>query len=331
MDYGRAEIRDLAFRFFEEVCRNYDVDGVELDFFRHPVYFKSTAQGKPATAEECGQMTDLLKRIRTMADDVGRARGKPILLAVKLPDSLEYCKKMGLDLQTWLKDGLFDLFIPCGYFQLNEWDYSIALARKYGVKVYPSLDEPRLKDKDANAARRSVAGYRGRAADVLRSGGDGVYLFNFSEDEPQLLLECGDAARLGGLDCDYFACPRGVGTAAGGNYPLDKYLKLETLNPGNPKSLTAGKIVTSRVRVANIPNDASTTLRVQVKKLAVNPVANFNGKEIALHASGNDWLEAKLEKTIVKPGVNVVSLTLPAGSATAQWTDLVLQVRPAVK
>ena len=37
VDYGRPEIRELAFRYFEEVCRNYDVDGVELDFFRHPV------------------------------------------------------------------------------------------------------------------------------------------------------------------------------------------------------------------------------------------------------------------------------------------------------
>ncbi|MCX7008881.1 MAG: family 10 glycosylhydrolase, partial [Kiritimatiellaeota bacterium] len=35
VDYARPEIRDLAFRFIEEVCRNYDVDGVELDFFRH--------------------------------------------------------------------------------------------------------------------------------------------------------------------------------------------------------------------------------------------------------------------------------------------------------
>ena len=34
MDYGRPEIRDLAFRFVEEVCRNYDVDGVELDFVK---------------------------------------------------------------------------------------------------------------------------------------------------------------------------------------------------------------------------------------------------------------------------------------------------------
>jgi len=40
VDYTRPEIRDLAFRYVEEVCLGYDVDGVELDFFRHPVFFR---------------------------------------------------------------------------------------------------------------------------------------------------------------------------------------------------------------------------------------------------------------------------------------------------
>ncbi|MEO6741748.1 MAG: hypothetical protein ABIP20_16005 [Chthoniobacteraceae bacterium] len=43
VDFTRAEIRDLAFRYVEEVCQNYEVDGVELDFFRHPVFFKRAA------------------------------------------------------------------------------------------------------------------------------------------------------------------------------------------------------------------------------------------------------------------------------------------------
>jgi hypothetical protein len=49
VDYALPEIRDLAFRFIEEVCRGYDVDGVELDFFRHLCYFKSTALGGTAS------------------------------------------------------------------------------------------------------------------------------------------------------------------------------------------------------------------------------------------------------------------------------------------
>jgi hypothetical protein len=45
VDYGRAEVRELAFRTIEEVCHRYDVDGVELDFFRHPFLFKRQGWG----------------------------------------------------------------------------------------------------------------------------------------------------------------------------------------------------------------------------------------------------------------------------------------------
>ena len=34
VDYGRPEIRELAFRYVEEVCQNYDVDGIDLDFLQ---------------------------------------------------------------------------------------------------------------------------------------------------------------------------------------------------------------------------------------------------------------------------------------------------------
>ena len=62
VDFGRAEVRDLAFRYVEEVCRNYDVDGVELDFFRHPIFFKHNAQGLPCDDEDRAQMTGLLQK-----------------------------------------------------------------------------------------------------------------------------------------------------------------------------------------------------------------------------------------------------------------------------
>src|SRR6185503_10513162 len=130
VDYGPAEIRELAFRHAEEVCRNYDVDGIELDFFRHALFFRSSATGARATTEELGQMTDLLRRIRTMADEVGAQRGRPILLAMRVPDSIEYCGAIGLDLETWLKNDLLDLLITTGYVQLNPLDYSVALARR---------------------------------------------------------------------------------------------------------------------------------------------------------------------------------------------------------
>ncbi len=93
----------MAFQYTEEVCRNYDISGVELDFFRHPVFFKRAAMtGTPCNAEESALMTQLMRRIRIMTEEVAQLRGKPILLAVRVPDSTEYAKACGLDVETWL-------------------------------------------------------------------------------------------------------------------------------------------------------------------------------------------------------------------------------------
>ncbi len=335
VNFALPEVRELAFRYIEEVCRNYDIDGIELDFFRHPVFFKSTSRGEPATPAELEAMTDLVKRVRAMTEEVGTRRGKPILIAMKVPDSVEYCRTIGLDLESWLKQDCLDLLVPGGYFQINDWDYSIALARKYGVKVYPSLDESRLKDKDANALRVATSGYRGRAASAWAAGADGVYFFNFNDTKPDesLLKEAGDPQVLSKRDRDYFASPRGVGNAAGGNHPFEKFLTIETLNPSNPKELVPGKPVVARLHTGESTKGetpANYMLRLQLKPLpeARYVRANWNGKAIDI-VTKMGWFESQVAADSVKRGENRLELTLNGDTPKkVQWTDLVLQVRP---
>lgn len=335
VNFALPEIRELAFRYIEEVCTNYDIDGIELDFFRHPVFFKSTSRGEPATQAELDAMTELVTRVRAMTEKVGTRRGKPILIAVKVPDSADYCRTIGLDLETWLKQDCLDLLIPGGYFQINDWEASIALARRHGVKVYPSLDEPRLKDKAANALRVAITGYRGRSASAWAAGADGIYFFNFNDTKPDesLLNEAGDPQVLARRDRDYFASPRGVGNAAGGNYPFAKFMTIETLNPGNPRTLVPGQSVVARLHTGEATNGqtpANYTLRLQLKPLPDARLlrANWNGASLELAAT-TGWLESQVAAETVKRGENRLELTLIGElPEKVQWTDLVLQVRP---
>jgi hypothetical protein len=135
VDYAVPEIRQLAFSYIEEVCRNYDVDGVELDFFRHLCYFKSTTFGGKASQAEREMMTGLLKRVRLMSEEQGARRGRPILISVRVPDSVDFCREMGLDIERWLGEGLVDMLITTCYFRLNPWSYSVQLGHRYGVPV----------------------------------------------------------------------------------------------------------------------------------------------------------------------------------------------------
>ena len=111
VDYAVPEVRDRVFRTTEDVCRRYDIDGIELDFFRQLICFKKRAWDEPMEQADCDMMTDLLRRLRTMMDQIGSQRGRPLLISVRVPDSVEYCKQLGFDLATWLRDDLIDIMV----------------------------------------------------------------------------------------------------------------------------------------------------------------------------------------------------------------------------
>jgi hypothetical protein len=327
-----------VFRFLEEACRTYDIDGLSLDFFRHPVFFASAARGEAATDAERGAMTDLMKRVRTMADEVGAARGKPILLFARVPDSVEYCRAVGLDVEHWLATGLIDLLSVTGYFQLNDWEYSVKLGHKYGVKVYPSLDDPRVRDAEAKKARATALAYRGRAANAWHAGADGVYLFNYDDPEGKGEQLLGDPKTLRPLDKDYFASPRGVVSSRAYNVPFTGYQKVETLNPGNPKTVKPGESASARLRVGESYAEAKgvkLTLRLRFQG-AADPRAvavTLNGRSVGAGTAAGEWLTFGANPELVRAGENAVAVACPAGAkAAAVWTDLVLEVRhPAAK
>ena len=335
MDFGRPEVRDLAFRYVEEVCRNYDVDGVELDFFRHPIFFKNNSLGLPCDDSDRAQMTGLLRRIRAMSDDVGRRRGRPLLIAVRVPDSVEYSRAIGIDLEQWLAGDLADLLVVTSYIQLNSWDYSVALGHKYGVPVYPSLDESRVRDEAARRLRSSVEAYRARAMNVWAAGADGVYMFNFFNPRSPLWRELGDPVALHRMNKDYFASVRGVGVAAGNSLPHQSFIHIATLNPGAPLPLAPGQPATVKfpvgddVRWGEAKGErAELTLRLQFKALKqpANAVVTLNDIPLAGGVIAKDWLEFKLDAKLVRQGVNIVTVT-PASQDKGLLTDLHLTVR----
>ena len=331
VDFTRAEIRDLAFRYVEEVCRNYEVDGVEIDFIRHPVFFKRAAQnGGECNDEERGLMTDLLRRIRAMTETEGLRRGRPILVAVRVPDSVEYCRAIGLDLRRWLGEGMLDLLITGGYFRLNEVAYSVALAREYGVKVYPSLDESRVRDPEARKLRATTAAYRARALEAASAGVDGVYLFNAFNPLDPIWRELGSPAQLASADRDVFASVLGQGAAAGGAYPHVGFMRIPRLNPASPISLKPGATGRVTFTIGTGPGPSARgvgpagRLRLQ---FATPPVPDQLKVSIAdtVLAPGvvaGNWLEFELAAGVLRPGTNDVVVELAQGAAELSWTDL---------
>ncbi|MCC7474705.1 MAG: hypothetical protein IT425_04875 [Pirellulales bacterium] len=340
LDYAHPEVREHAYQLIEEVCRNYDVDGIELDFFRHPVFFRATTRGEIVPDRERELMTVLMQRIRKVADEVGRSRGRPLLLVVRAPDSAEYCRDIGLDLERWMADDLFDIYVPSSYFRLREWKDSVALGHKYHIPVYPSLDEPRIADQNANTMRRTAFAYRARAAEAWLAGADGIYLFNFPDvygPNSPILNEIGSVDTLARLDKDYFASVLGVRPASGNNLPYGPYRTAETLNPGNPKKLAPGKSVQAKFFYAETTKKSASgsdgphlKLRLQLQRVAQLSELKvvLNGKEMACATSEPGWVEAVPAPADLLAGLNDVGISLGAkATQAAVWADLILEVR----
>ena len=164
------ECRRRKLEIVEEVAGRYDIDGFELDYIRHCVLFSRTMRGEPVTRQEVQIMTSLMRQMRQLTDEAAARRGRPIVIAARVPDTLIQSMNIGLDVRTWLEEDLVDiLIIGGGYavFSLDPTEF-VEIARPYGVAVYPCINVPRYP----LAARRALA------ARWYRAGADGIYTWN---------------------------------------------------------------------------------------------------------------------------------------------------------
>jgi len=378
VDYTHPEVREQAYQIWEEVCKNFDIDGIKLDVFRHPTFFKRVAWGEPfrhptffkrvawgepIRDEELESMTDLIRRTREMMDRIGTERGRPILLAIRAPDSTDYCREIGLDLERWMAEGLIDIWIATGYFRLNEWEHSVELAHKHGVQHWACLDESRMQGDlppveeavDSLAAtkgfgnpemvrttamvRNSNEAFRARALRAWDAGTDAIMVFNFFWKPPdphfQLLYELGDPKALEFADKMYCVNYRGrQGMQAG--YWLkggERFFNTpEVFSPENPRILRPGQTEVIDLRVVeDVPaGHGNVRLCIQVEGLSRpgDLSVTLNGNEIKKGSLSGVWLEYAVCPAAVAKGSNRFELSLVDGSKVKPTLhDLQLWIR----
>ena len=338
LNYGRREVRDFAFRFVKDVCDHYDIDGLQLDFLRNPILFKKhTRGGDPVGQKELDLMTGWVRRVRRMTEDVALRRGRPMLMAVRVPDSVGFCRAVGIDIERWLEEGLVDLLMTTCIFRLNPWKVSVDLGHKYGVPVYPCLSDTRHLG-EAEMVRATAACYRARAMNVWDSGADGVYLFNYYKyhgAHSSLLRDVGDPKTLAGLDKVYTTYARSVRTSycfPGG----ERFVNLRPLTQECPRKLTPGQPEEVDLHVGENLSKSSrrglpdVTLRVQALRLgnAKDLTVKLNGRLLRNGKKSGEWLEYHLTPAHVRKGRNRFAFTLkPKSRSRPTLTDLLLWVR----
>lgn len=177
LNFEVQQVRDDRLWWIRNTAENYDLDGIDLNFFRMPWYFKPSRAG-----EGMPLMTDLARSVRRILDGAAERRGRPMLLGVRVPETVEACNRIGLDVATWLSEGLVDrLLVGGGYVPFTApVEEMVALAHANDVPVYPCINcgaPPGGPDESL----------RGAASNIYWSGADGIYLWNYQyRDVPML-------------------------------------------------------------------------------------------------------------------------------------------------
>lgn len=168
LDYRHPVVREHMLAIAGELVERFEVDGLELDYMRHPAFFRI---GEGAACAYL--MTDFLRRVRQRLDAVGADRGQRLDLLVRVPPTLADCLRLGLDVRRWMAEGLVDRVAAGGGFIPFEMPVAefVDAARDTDCQVYGSFEglRPAL-DEDLLCAM---------AARFWSAGVDGLYLFNY--------------------------------------------------------------------------------------------------------------------------------------------------------
>ena len=198
LDFEIQEVRDYLIAIIDDVLARYDVDGIEIDYFRSPCFFRSTMMFQPATPEQVEILTGFQRRVREKAYEHGNRRGRPILVAARVPMTKKTCLHVGIDIERWLKHDLLDVLTTGGGyvpFTMPTREL-VELGRTHRVPVYPTISNSGMKGHGSDAH------WRGAAANIWHAGADGVYLFNTFPRKPNHphFTELGDAKALARMD-----------------------------------------------------------------------------------------------------------------------------------
>ncbi len=212
LDYTFEPVRAFILDHMEELVELFDVDGLEMCFREH--YFP-LAQSR----ERAHLMTDMVRQLRHILDGRSRSRGRRLLLGARVFSSPEECLDLGLDVSTWIADGLIDYCSPQDtmYSDFNaHYAEFAALTRDSDCMLYPGLhpwSSHRMRLKSA----MTPSMYRALAHTFYSSGADGVSTFNhfvahlwippFYPQSLQVFQELRDPARVAAGERHYIFDP----------------------------------------------------------------------------------------------------------------------------
>jgi hypothetical protein len=175
-NFAVPEVRAQKLPLIRELCENYDLDGLELDFLRFYSFFRDDTPLEQRRAI----MTDFVKEVRQML-------GPKRWLCARVPCYLTALDVLGLDLKALVAAGLDMVNASAHYFTTQQHDLAVLREQTEGAALYFELCHTIWKGEKVQAGydvfpfRRATREQLHTAAHLAYArGADGISLFNFA-------------------------------------------------------------------------------------------------------------------------------------------------------
>jgi hypothetical protein len=307
-NFAVPEVRAQKLALIRELCENYDLDGLELDFLRFYSYFREETPLEQRRAI----MTDLVKEVRQM---IGPKRW----LSARVPCYLPALDALGLDLKALVAAGLDMVNASAHYFTTQQHDLAAIRKQTAGAALYFELCHTIWKGDKVQAGydvfpfRRATREHLQTSAHLAYArGADGISLFNFAyyrqhgqgegrglfgEPPFEALKALGDPQTLAKQPQHWFI-------ASGWRSPGAKPLPV-------PRKIEPGKPAKFNFDLASPRGDVR--VRIQANKSLANSewTATFNGEAVSATSDVSEPFAVPYPSMIAKPD-ELSAWTIPA-------------------
>ena len=209
--WAEERVQDLKFNILHELVTEYPIQGVELDFtaaFGEEEHFYFRDGGTP---ENTATMTEWVRRVSELARS---QPGEPRAVGARIFPTERGNLEQGLDVRTWLSEGLLDFVVPVAYVYTvldpnMPFDWVVGPAHDSDASVYGFLQH-HLQDEIVGANGRlfpTLEHFRAAAANYWEKGVDGLYTWMMDwplgDTERNILTTLGSPELVHGQDKIY--------------------------------------------------------------------------------------------------------------------------------
>ena len=197
--FVHTEFSDHQLAVVDELATSYNVEAVELDFSAAPGGC-AHCLNPDAAPEQAAVLTGF---VRDCASTVRGRPGNAGLLGARVYPTADLNRHAGLDVETWLHEGLVDFVIPSSYscFTLDAQmpiDWIVEAAHRADISVYGIL-QPYYQDggrRNTNVTHASPEKMRAAASNFWQADVDGLCTWfmdwPLADEQRRILTDIGD-------------------------------------------------------------------------------------------------------------------------------------------